>query len=220
MDQSTINSIYFLLVQSLIALTDGKHCQDCLSSIRFKLNPLYWPNKSLEYGLEKYFGPTSLKKHLLENLLRIIHNCRFFLEESLYRLEINPNEMMYQTLYDPFIEVLLNLRFGVFFTHVPRISHFSTLTENGLQVKIRSIKRFFYPKVKDLIVKLSKYCTHPLKIRKDMITCHHQSVSDLSSIKFHKEDWQDRTGPIYPPSFRKYYFCKICYVNESNKCLH
>ena len=158
------------------------------------------------------------KKHLLENLLRIIHNCRFFLEESLYRLEINPNEMMYQTLYDPFIEVLLNLRFGVFFTHVPRISDFSTLTENGLQVKIRSIKRFFYPKVKDLIVKLSKYCTHPLK--KYMITCRHQSVSDLSSIKFHKEDWQDRTGPIYPPSFRKYYFCKICYVNESNKCLH
>ena len=141
----------------------------------------------------------------------------FFRRKSI-RLEINPNEMMYQNLYDPFIEVLLNLRFGVFFTHVPRISHFSTLTENGLQVKIRSIKRFFYPKVKDLIVKLSKYCTHPLK--KDMITCQHQSVSDLSSIKFHQEDWQDRTRPIYPPSFRKYYFCKICYVNESNKCLH
>ena len=220
MDQSTINSIYFLLVQSLIALTDGKYCHHCLSSIRFKLNPLYWPNKPLEYGLEKYFGPTSLKKHLLENLLRIIHNCRFFLEESLYRLEINPNEMIYQTLYNPFMEVLLNLRFGVFFTHVPRISHFSTLTENGLQVKIRSIKRFFYPKVKDLIAKLSNHSTAPLNIREDMIACQHQRVSDLSSIKFNKEDCQDRTGPIYPPNFRKYYFCKICYVNESNKCLH
>ena len=128
--------------------------------------------------------------------------------------------MIYQTLYNPFIEVLLNLRFGVFFTHVPRISHFSTLTENGLQVKIRSIKRFFYPKVKDLIAKLSNHSTAPLNIREDMIACQHQRVSDLSSIKFNKEDWQDRTGPIYPPNFRKYYFCRICYVNESNKCLH
>ena len=116
MDQSAINSIYLLLVQSLIALTDGKHCQDYLSSIKFKLNPLYWPNKPLEYGLEKYFDSASLKKHLLENLLRIIHNCRFFLEESLYRLEIDSDEMIYQTLYNPFIEVLLNLRFGVFLT--------------------------------------------------------------------------------------------------------
>ena len=84
MDQSTINSIYFLLVQSLIALTDGKHCQDCLSSIRFKLNPLYWPNKSLEYGSEKYFGPTSLKKHLLETGMDCNVLCSFIVITNIY----------------------------------------------------------------------------------------------------------------------------------------
>ena len=74
MEQSTIHSIYLLLIQSLVALTNEQYCQDCLSTIKFKLNPLYWPNGPLEYGLEKFFWFTSLKGLLFENLLRTIHN--------------------------------------------------------------------------------------------------------------------------------------------------
>ena len=218
MDQPTLHSIYLLLLQSLVALTNENPCPDCLSSIRFKLNPLYWPDQTLQYGLEKYFGPTSLKSLLFENLLRINHNCRFYLEESLYRLEIAPQVMIYKDLYDSFIEVLLDLKFGIFYAHVPRICDFSTLTEYGLQVKIKSIQRFFYPRVKDLIVKLSKYSAQPFTIKETKRPCGHEK-NNSSIITFLKEDQPDRTGPVFP-SISRYHFCQICRVNESKTCLH
>ena len=217
MDQPTLHFIYLLLLQSLVALTNDNPCPDCLSSIRFKLNPLYWPDQTLEYGLEKYFNPTSLKSLLFENLLRTIHNCRFYLEESLYRLEIDPQGIIYKDLYDSFIDLLLDLKFGVFYDHVPRICDFSTLTEYGLQVKIKSIQRYFYPRVKDLIGKLSKYSGQHFTIKEN--GCGHEKTNSSPIITFVKEDQHDRTGPAFP-STSKYHLCKICHVNESKTCLH
>ena len=116
------------------------------------------------------------------------------------------------------MEVLLDLRFGVFYTHVPRICDFPKLTEYGIHVKIMSIQRFFFPKVRNLIVKLSKYSNKPLSIKDGVTTCNHQRPNS-PNITFSKEKQKERAGPIYP-SFTKYYFCKICYVNESKICLH
>ena len=212
MDQITVDTIVLLLIQCLKALTDRHYCQHCLSTIQYKLNPFYWPHKPLEYGLEKYFSTDSLKMKLFENMLRTIHDCRFYLEEVVARLQEVPQDMIYHNLHDSCIQVLLELRFGIFRIHVPRIKTFSTLTEYGLQVKTKSIQRFFYPKIKDLLRKLAS-CQ---QIYGNLMPCVHEK-SQIPKIPLKVET--DKCGPLYPSS-SKYHICKICVSNGSKTCLH
>ena len=205
-----IDTISLLMIHCLRALTDRHYCQYCLFSIQYKLNPLYWPHLPLEYGLEKYFPLESSKKKLFENLLRTIHDCRFFLEEAVFRIQEVSQDLVYHTLHDSCMTVLLELRFGIFRTHVPRIKTFQTLTEYGLKVKTMSIQRFFYPKIRNWIRKLTS-CG---KINENFLPCTHEA----SSLKFPQMAYTDQ-WVIYP-SQSKYHMCRICVENESTTCPH
>ena len=229
--------VFTLLGQSLVALTDGVYCEICLSNIHWKMDCLYKPGGDLGWHLTTE-DDMSLRSQLFQGLLKTVKDVRFFLEEALMKIQraeiwMKNQSLDYEDLNNAFIEILLDLRYGVYYKFlVPPRRTWSFVTTRGLEQNKNTIKRLFVPKVKKLIDKL--YHCHKNFLYSKYLDDWEQvwKTSNDNSIKNYRngtcehydaaKPWRytpDGSGPAYP-STSKFHHCKYCQRSQSKKCFH
>ena len=144
-----------LLQQAIEALSTRQYCQECWDSVVWHLNPLVTPKKPLLFGLE-FFPDTFEAKSLLEILLRSIQDTRFFLEECVYLYQQSINDFFQgvKDLNDHFMNIFIELRYGVYYYLVPPLNLWGSQTPYGLERKIQTLQRVFRPPIGTLHFKM------------------------------------------------------------------
>ena len=223
---STFHGLFILLHQALIALTSRCYCTVCLSISGNRICSLYTPELSLDKCAVNlsYFKFDPARHKLFEKLLRTIFDTRYFLEEALFLLQEEENNFpppIFSSLNDTFVNVILELRFGIFYKSIPHPHTWHALTEYGLNVKIRSVKRIFYILIQKLINQLY---LHYRDIYYPNI--FYELVYDYIGLhtypcKLHQKQLKtpQAFGPKIPTR-NVYRTCKICLASNSNLCIH
>ena len=219
--------LFILLHLALAALTNRNYCTVCLSISGKRLCSLYRPELSLEKKCAvnlSYFRFDQGRHKLFERLLRTIFDARYFLEEALFLIQQEESKFpttTFSSLNDLFVKVILELRFGVFYKSIPHPHTWHALTEYGLNVKIRSVKRCFYMPIKKLI--------HQLYLHYQDIyypNIFYELVYDYIGLhtypcKLHQKQLKTPLafGPKIPTR-NVYRTCKICLASNSLLCTH
>ena len=94
---------------------------------------MYRPELSLDKCAVNlcYFKFDPARHKLFEKLLRIIFDARYFLEEALFLLQEEENNfppLIFSSLNDAFVNVILKLGFGVFYKSIPHPHTWHVLT--------------------------------------------------------------------------------------------
>ena len=224
---SVFQELFILLHQALVALKDQQYCPRCLSLSLGRISPLYLPGSPLTDTVLNldYFNFDTERLTLFEKLIRTIHDTRYFLEVVLFIIQEHKSQIparIYGTMENPLVEILLELRFGVFYKFVPQRSLWHALTPYGLEVKIRAVQRCFFAPVQQQIHQLLSYYRDTYypnvfyELVYDYIGLHnypcslHQKQPQSSSLTY---------GPAYPAS-SIYHTCKICLDTCSSDYRH
>ena len=223
---SLFQEVLILLHQALVALSHRRYCNFCLSISAGRISPLYRPESSLTHTTLNldYFNFDPERLTLFEKLLRTIHDTRYFLEVAFFIIQEHKRMIpgtIYLNLDEAFIEVLLELRFGVFHKFVPQRDVWHALTPYGLKAKIRALQRCFFVPIQKLIHHIISYYrdTYYPNVFYELIYDYMCLHNYPCSLHQRPQPTSISYGPAYPAT-SIYHTCRICLDTRSSVCRH